>query len=115
MTVVPSSPGNEPPNLLSKLLSIAFSLGIAFGTGFGYGYAKYITAHPPMQLIGRVEYERLQQGMSTFQVEALLGSGVETQSSPTEVTYTWKNQDKSEITIVFKNGYLYNKKQSGLK
>lgn len=115
----PRYDGNQSSNLPIKLLSMAFSIGIAFGSGGGYGFYKYMAANPNMlsaqQNISRVEYERLRLGLSVFEVETILGPGVEIQSSSTSATYAWQNSDKSEIVAVFENGQLYSKRQSGLK
>jgi len=67
------------------------------------------------QAFTRAEYERLKTGMSLYEVESILGRGIEKSSSATMSVYIWQNLDESEIMIELENGKLFSKQQSGLK
>ena len=66
-------------------------------------------------LVSRVDYERIQPGMTQTQVEATLGPGVEVSRSKESNRLVWENPDGSKIEAEFQNGILTNKTQTGLK
>ncbi|MHC5746587.1 MAG: hypothetical protein ACYTXT_32795 [Nostoc sp.] len=114
------------PNSLNpsvRLVTIIFSIGVVLGSGLGYGFYQ-TTENANLQdrskttenpHFNRVEYERLQLGMSLTDVEAILYRGIEVNRSTTMATFVWENSDGSKISAIFENGKLKSKEQTGLK
>ena len=105
------------PNPTFRLLAV---IAIGLGIGFGYGLINAIFESNPTSAIvqtrqfTRAEYERLKPGMSVVQVESILDAGIETEQSVKTATFVWKNPDESSITVIFEDGKLINKRQTGL-
>jgi len=122
MSTIP--PSKEPSQLMSssvlRLLTMTFSVGVTLGSGLGYGFSKTIfhdshSLAQTEQRFNRIAYGRLELGMSTTDVEAILDQGIETYRSSTATILIWKNDDGSEIKITFEKGKLITKEQFGLK
>ena len=105
------------PNPAFRLLAVIL---IGLGIGIGYGLTNAIFESNPTSAIvqtrqfTRGEYERLKPGMSVVQVESILGTGIETEQSIKTATFVWKNPDNSTITVIFEDGKLIKKQQTGL-
>ncbi|WP_246275664.1 hypothetical protein [Brasilonema bromeliae] len=119
-----SLPNSNPYNPYVRLLGIIFSLGVALGSGLGYGFSQAISSTKQQKLptqtelcyVSRIEYERLQPGMSLTDVQAILGSGgTEVDRTATTATFIWENPNGYKITTVFNIGKLESKKQTGLR
>ena len=124
----PTQSNNILARLLAKVdIKLIIRPGIAVGVGLTIlGYLPNLqAAFHPQQLeqsaqvqlrpFGRAEYEQLRIGMSLTDVRSILGRGSEVSSSATIASFTWKNPDASEITVIFERGKLKSKAQSGLK
>lgn len=79
------------------------------------------------QVVTRAEYDRIQSGMSYWQVQSVIGDlGTEISSGRIEgvpdvmdsivtVAYSWTNDDGSNMIAMFQNDKLIQKAQFGLK
>ncbi|MEO0968376.1 MAG: hypothetical protein AAFX80_08555 [Cyanobacteria bacterium J06639_18] len=109
-------------SLLSILPNPAFRLivVIAIGLWISYGLVNAISKNNSTSTIvqtrrfTRAEYERMKLGMSVVQVESILGAGTETEQYIERKTFVWKNPNSSTITVIFEDGKLLHKRQSGL-
>jgi len=117
-----ASPSKEPPPGGSpiKPLALLASLVLALGVGIGQGLADKASFRDQPQdtrvtTVTRVDYERLDIGMTQFEVESILDPGVEVSRSEGQVWLTWENPDGSEIEATFRDGVLIHKQQSGLR
>lgn len=61
--------------------------------------------------ISRVEYERLEIGMTLTQVEAILGPGTETYTAENRSQFRWQNSDDYRVEATFQEGKLIEKEQ----
>jgi hypothetical protein len=66
------------------------------------------------------EYEQIRDGMTYFQVTAIIGAGGQEMSRSdlagyTTVMYGWSNSNGSNMNAMFQNGRLVNKAQFGLR
>ena len=52
--------------------------------------------------------------MALFEVESILGRGVEIEKSIKSKTFIWENLDKSQIIVVFEDNKLMKKQQRAL-
>ena len=99
----------------SRLL---IAITIAFGCGVGYGLSNSLIGETSPISIKRsfnlAEYERLRVGMALFEVESILGRGVEIEKSIKSKTFIWENLDKSQIIVVFEDNKLMKKQQRAL-
>lgn len=99
----------------SRLL---IAITIAFGCGVGYGLSNSLIGETSPISIKRsfnlAEYERLRVGMALYEVESILGRGVEIEKSIKSKTFIWENLDKSQIIVVFEDNKLMKKQQRAL-
>ncbi len=90
------------PKSISHLLSIIVVLLV------------FLNHKTPKDNLTLAEYIRLQPGMSVGEAQLILGRGVEIEQSTESVTFIWKNPNGSKITVIFQNGKLIKKQQTGL-
>lgn len=113
----------QQPNLSAHLLTITFSVGLTLGSGFAYGLSQAPSVFPnwfPSGVIrqaeiGLAEYQRLKPGMTLTEAEAILGRGIEVESTDTSAIYKWTQLDGSSLSATFANGKLTKKTQHKLK
>ena len=128
MTILTEPPSTEPPSkepslgsLISKtmqkhLSKLGATLGAAISVGLVAGLSQLpLSPNSSSTQVGRVDYERIQPGMTQTQVEATLPPGIEVSRSKESTQLVWENPDGSKIEAEFQNGILTSKAQSGLK
>ena len=122
MTILTEPPSKESPSGGSPITPVTLlaSLVLILGVGIGRGLVEKFSFHDQPQdtrvtTVTRVDYERLDIGMTQFEVESVLNPGVEVSRSEGQVWLTWENPDGSQIEATFEDGVLIHKQQSGLK
>lgn len=124
MTILTEPPSKEPSLgslILKTIQNDLLKRGLAAGGGILLiGIAVLLPRafsglSNSSDLVSRVDYERIQPGMTQTQVEATLAPGVEVSRSKESNRLVWENPDGSKIEAEFQNGILTNKAQSGLK
>ena len=109
---------------LSKLSPVSAALVACVAIAFGIFQSNSSTCEvkpspDPTQVTqqynSRADYERLKLGMTSVEVESILGRGIEIERSLSAVKFIWTNADDSSITAVFKDGRLESKYQSQLR
>ncbi len=109
LTDGPAAPPLDPLHLL-------IPIGLAVGLGIAKGLTQSFSGqNNSSNLVSRVDYERIQPGMTQVQVEATLPPGVEVSRSKESNRLVWENPDGSKIEANFQDGILTHKAQSGLK
>jgi len=112
MTILTEPPSKKPKHLSKR--------GVTLGVTIFLGLVVRLILLPLSPIssstqVGRVDYERIQPGMTQIQVEATLPPGVEVSRSKESTQLVWENPDGSKIEAEFQNGILTSKAQSGLK
>lgn len=123
MTILTEPPSKEPSpdSLILKTIQKHLSkLGVSLGAAIALGLLSVLSQSllsPSSNFtqVGRVDYEKIQPGMTQTQVEATLAPGIEVSRSKESNRLVWENSDGSKIEAEFQNGILTNKVQSGLK
>lgn len=111
-----NSKGPPPPIFSRRFVASVFSLGTIFGSGLSYGYHNVIaTPNRPFSIATESKYSRLHLGMSPTEARSILGPGTEISQSESSIEIAWSSPDGYEITAVFKNGKLVEKKQPGIQ
>ena len=113
-----TAPGEK--NISSLVGSLIKKPILSFGIGIGIGLATVLmqlfSGHSnSSNLVSRVDYERIQPGMTQTQVEATLPLGIEVSRSEESTQLVWENPDGSKVEAEFQNRILTSKAQSGLK
>ena len=115
---------NLPNPSWRKLLAAIFSVGACLGSGITYGVFQAIDGHKPPTFgcatgepvnVFRVDYERLELGMSQAVVEAMLNPGVEISLTESTAQLLWENCDGSKLQVTFRNDALIHKEQADLQ
>ena len=109
-------PGGPPIKPFALLASLVLALGVGIGRGLAekssFRDQPYDTR---VTTVTRVDYERLDIGMTQAEVESILDPGVEVSRSEGEVWLTWENPNGSRIEATFRDGVLIHKQQSALR
>jgi hypothetical protein len=125
MTNASNNGTNVPrPSLLQRIVTISFIVGLScgvFASGFSKGFEQIpfctgllrSSSQQNKPQFSLAEYLRLNKGMPLEAVEAILGRGIEISQTST-TTYIWE-QPNSSITVIFENGKLKTKAQTGLR
>lgn len=120
MSSLPSNSKSKRTLSLSFIFRLGVVLGVLLaGLGLGYQYAsraafspqKFIKQTNNQSRLNAVDFERVRIGMTLVEVQALLGAGIEIESSATGRTLLWRYEDGSSITGIFENGILKYKRQ----
>ena len=99
--------------IIRNYIAFSFAIGAALSAGVVHGMQEadiYYRYEP----VTRAEYERIRLDMSIPAIEAILGRGTEVAQTRSTIAFEWENPDGSSITVLFENGYLTQKAQSGL-